>query len=675
MLALGSGSGDVMIDWIPVKDITTVAVGEQTREHMLRAGSMSGLRRGASRKEVRSERRSPTSFKSGRSENALNLNVFEPDPDWADTGIDNGEDEEGILLPDPTHFDVHTISDGHNNGRVYHFRTDSEEATKSWVEAIKQALDNYERAQREDMACGDQIKSAAHKLLDMPAFQTFYMLCILLSFLLSVIGAEINPPTGPEHTSEDPVKAKAFAILDDIFTGLFTIELIVNMVAFWFKEFFDDGWRVFDLVAVTGSLISAIEADVPAFHPLRAVRVLRAVRILGRSGSFKAIVHAMIASIMPVMHSVSLLGLVTCIFAVMGNGFFAQEHPMLFGTFTASFFTMFQACTGDAWASGVVRTMFDDATGAIKPLPAIFFMLYMIICYLMLVNIVVAVLLDEFLTTMTACREQEKRQEALEAEAQPSSLEPLAKAMANFASLSDLKHSIGIVFRRLDIDMNGSIGMREFRDGLRKMADIYISVEDWENLCKPYMSSGVSSGDAEQQLTVHGFQRLMVDEVKMFALRSLNRAVLGGENFANATLLAVKWLLISMPVDDDTRWIESDSLRDANLPSDEAGVHPAVSADKRPCVLQVYRSKICSKHTCTKSLLNKPLTQGETGCWGRGRRRRNSENSGRGAQSCAQSPAYSARYWRRTGRAHKSREGDGRGRDGAPHANNGIDSK
>jgi hypothetical protein len=39
---------------------------------------------------------------------------------------------------------------------------------------------------------------------------------------------------------------------------------------------------------------------------------------------------------------------------------FADQDPILFGTFSQSFFTMFQSCTGDGWASGVARTMFHE---------------------------------------------------------------------------------------------------------------------------------------------------------------------------------------------------------------------------------------------------------------------------------------------------------------------------
>jgi len=56
-------------------------------------------------------------------------------------------------------------------------------------------------------------------------------------------------------------------------------------------------------------------------------------------------------------------------------------------------------CTGDSWASSVVRSIFN-ADGSINHWTALFFLSYVIIAYVILINIVVAVLLDEFITSV-----------------------------------------------------------------------------------------------------------------------------------------------------------------------------------------------------------------------------------------------------------------------------------
>jgi len=54
-------------------------------------------------------------------------------------------------------------------------------------------------------------------------------------------------------------------------------------LAFWFFEFFKDGWHVFDSAIVAVSLASIANEGMPAINSIRAVRVLRAVRLLKKS--------------------------------------------------------------------------------------------------------------------------------------------------------------------------------------------------------------------------------------------------------------------------------------------------------------------------------------------------------------------------------------------------------
>ena len=54
------------------------------------------------------------------------------------------------------------------------------------------------------------------------------------------------------------------------------------------------------------------------------------------------LVHALLASIMPVLNSFVLLGLVTAIYASMAVGLFGEKEPLLFGKLSAAMFTMFQ---------------------------------------------------------------------------------------------------------------------------------------------------------------------------------------------------------------------------------------------------------------------------------------------------------------------------------------------
>ena len=54
-----------------------------------------------------------------------------------------------------------------------------------------------------------------------------------------------------------------FRRLDDVLLYLFSLELLVNLVANWFWNFWTDGWAVFDFVVVAIGWLAALFGDVP----------------------------------------------------------------------------------------------------------------------------------------------------------------------------------------------------------------------------------------------------------------------------------------------------------------------------------------------------------------------------------------------------------------------------
>ena len=117
-------------------------------------------------------------------------------------------------------------------------------------------------------------------------------------------------------------------------------------------------------------------------------------------------------------------------------------------------------CTGDAWASAVTRVMFYDG-GIVSPVPVIFFVSYMLLAAIVLIDIIIAVLLDEFLTTMSKSRNEIEAEEVLDdnPSLEGHSLDPLMAVLAQFQSSTDLLESIKGIYIRLDEDGSGGIGL------------------------------------------------------------------------------------------------------------------------------------------------------------------------------------------------------------------------
>jgi voltage-gated sodium channel len=76
--------------------------------------------------------------------------------------------------------------------------------------------------------------------------------------------------------------------LNYVFTAIFSVEAIIQMIAIEPRVYFSDGWNIFDLVIIVGSVISIfISANTSlaikgVITILRSFRILRLVRLIKR---------------------------------------------------------------------------------------------------------------------------------------------------------------------------------------------------------------------------------------------------------------------------------------------------------------------------------------------------------------------------------------------------------
>jgi hypothetical protein len=106
----------------------------------------------------------------------------------------------------------------------------------------------------------------------------------------------------------------------------------------------------------------------------------------------------------------------------------------------------------------------------------------MLVCSLVLVNIIIAVLLDEFLTTMGEHRAKTARL-AAKAGARPLYLDPLMELLSKFQSMDDLVGKVDLIFNRLDADGSRALGFTEMSQGLHVLIPkMYLSLENMMDL-------------------------------------------------------------------------------------------------------------------------------------------------------------------------------------------------
>lgn len=180
-----------------------------------------------------------------------------------------------------------------------------------------------------------------------------------------------------------------FYVFEILFTVIFSVELLINMYAYYWYPFWTSGWNIFDFIVVGVALSSILFDGLPGIATLRLLRAFRVFRLFKRLKSLRKILLALEAAIPGCSNAFLILVLVSSIYSILGVEFFGEIEPYYFATFCQSLFTMFQIMTGESW-SEIARPIVDE-----YPQAAMFFITYILIANIVLVNVIIAALLEE----------------------------------------------------------------------------------------------------------------------------------------------------------------------------------------------------------------------------------------------------------------------------------------
>ena len=117
----------------------------------------------------------------------------------------------------------------------------------------------------------------------------------------------------------------------------------------------------------------------------------------------------------------------------------------------------------------------------------LFFVTYFLLVSVVIMNVVVAVLIDAFSKAISEDEEEARREsEIAERQKLAGPLDPLLATLANFTTLSHLRLQIELLFAMLDSNHDDLISFQEMRYGFESL-EIYnppirISVEDWDEI-------------------------------------------------------------------------------------------------------------------------------------------------------------------------------------------------
>ena len=222
---------------------------------------------------------------------------------------------------------------------------------------------------------------------------------------------------------------------NDFFNLIYFIEFGIKMVALGVCGYFVGLARKFEFLLICATILELYESHMLVSPMvLRALRILRVARLLRllqgpRAAELRTLLKTLLISIPALANVASVLSLVVFIYAVLGvqlfcfvmDGAALQEH-MNFRSFGSSCLVLFQVLTGDGWSALMLDTMADETMGC-KPdavptdcgswiaLP--YFISFTVVGGFVFLNLVVAVVLENF-SSLSERREEDERLKEIE---------------------------------------------------------------------------------------------------------------------------------------------------------------------------------------------------------------------------------------------------------------------
>tara|TARA_Y100000768_G_scaffold75998_1_gene53750 strand:+ start:9226 stop:9963 length:738 start_codon:yes stop_codon:yes gene_type:complete len=174
---------------------------------------------------------------------------------------------------------------------------------------------------------------------------------------------------------------------DYAITLFFLIEIIVRMISERsLKKFFSDGWNIFDFLIVTISLVPI--NNVESVFVARLLRIIRVLRIITVIPAFRHIIDSLVQTIPRVGFIALLMFIFMYVWGAIGTMFFGTVDPENWGNIGLALITLIQVSTYDDWGA-IMGNVLD-----VYPFAWIFFLSFIIINAVILLNMVIGVIVD-----------------------------------------------------------------------------------------------------------------------------------------------------------------------------------------------------------------------------------------------------------------------------------------
>uniref|UniRef100_A0A8C1QGQ1 Voltage-dependent L-type calcium channel subunit alpha n=1 Tax=Cyprinus carpio TaxID=7962 RepID=A0A8C1QGQ1_CYPCA len=228
-----------------------------------------------------------------------------------------------------------------------------------------------------------------------------------------------------QHYGQSELFNYVMDILNMVFTAVFTVEMVLKLIAFKPRHYFTDAWNTFDALIVVGSVVDIAITEVNNTEDsarisitfFRLFRVMRLVKLLSRGEGIRTLLWTFIKSFQALPYVALLIAMLFFIYAVIGMQMFGKiamvDHTQInrnnnFQTFPQAVLLLFRCATGEAWQDIMLACMpgkLCDPESDYNPgeemtcgsnFAIVYFITFYMLCAFLIINLFVAVIMDNF---------------------------------------------------------------------------------------------------------------------------------------------------------------------------------------------------------------------------------------------------------------------------------------
>nr|XP_021507806.1 sodium channel protein type 2 subunit alpha [Meriones unguiculatus] len=240
-----------------------------------------------------------------------------------------------------------------------------------------------------------KVKHVVNLVVMDPFVDLAITICIVLNTLFMAM----------EHYPMTEQFSSVLSVGNLVFTGIFTAEMFLKIIAMDPYYYFQEGWNIFDGFIVSLSLMELGLANVEGLSVLRSFRLLRVFKLAKSWPTLNMLIKIIGNSVGALGNLTLVLAIIVFIFAVVGMQLFGKSYKECvckisndcelprwhMHDFFHSFLIVFRVLCGE-W----IETMWDCMEVAGQTMCLTVFMMVMVIGNLVVLNLFLALLLSSF---------------------------------------------------------------------------------------------------------------------------------------------------------------------------------------------------------------------------------------------------------------------------------------